>query len=185
MIEDNQLRVLEDEQFFSVLDVALDIQAKLNFGENPSYIQLIRTVVRYRILLPIDTIGMRDRYCDLRMNAAQFLQRQGYLSEAEWTDTFDHRWKSLIKIEVANENEFRSFLSQLEKEENHRSGETTFQVRSGAISKVEHLCDRFHRVALRLRNRHAQRPGFEIKDEYDVQDLLHGGWPTLKNSNFN
>lgn len=32
---------------------------------------------------------------------------------------------------------------------------------------------RFHLMAKQLRHRHADRPGIEIRDEYDVQDLLH------------
>ena len=41
-----------------------------------------------------------------------------------------------------------------------------------AVSRVEHLCDAFHRTALKLKTRHANRPGLEISDEYDVQYLL-------------
>ena len=32
---------------------------------------------------------------------------------------------------------------------------------------------RFHRVARQLRHRHGDRPTLDVKDEYDVQDLLH------------
>lgn len=35
------------------------------------------------------------------------------------------------------------------------------------------LIDRFHRVALQIRIRHDARPTLDVKDEYDVQDLLH------------
>ena len=35
------------------------------------------------------------------------------------------------------------------------------------------LCRRFHLLAIQLQKRHSSRPGFDIKDEYDVQDLLH------------
>ena len=36
------------------------------------------------------------------------------------------------------------------------------------------ICTRFHIVAKQLRIRHDKRAALEIKDEYDVQDLLHG-----------
>lgn len=42
-----------------------------------------------------------------------------------------------------------------------------------AIDKVELLIRRFHKVARRLRSRHASRSTIEIEDEYDVQDLFH------------
>ncbi len=32
---------------------------------------------------------------------------------------------------------------------------------------------RFHKIAKQLRNRHDNRQTLPIKDEYDVQDLLH------------
>jgi hypothetical protein len=32
---------------------------------------------------------MSDRYCELRWKAAEFLQREGYLSNVEWRDTED------------------------------------------------------------------------------------------------
>lgn len=41
-----------------------------------------------------------------------------------------------------------------------------------ALDQLLRLLRRFDRVARRLRTRHAGRPGFQIDDEYDVQDLL-------------
>lgn len=87
---------MEDERFFSVLDVALDIQSELDFGSNPMLIPLKRDVIRYQILYPVDGINMADRYCELRWKAAEFLQREGYLSAVTWRDTGDHRWRSGI-----------------------------------------------------------------------------------------
>jgi len=43
------------------------------------------------------------------------------------------------------------------------------------FQKLENMLHKFHEVALRLKNRVSRpsRLGFEIEDEYDVQDLLH------------
>ncbi|HWQ92758.1 MAG TPA: hypothetical protein VN673_13870 [Clostridia bacterium] len=41
------------------------------------------------------------------------------------------------------------------------------------LSSVEALLTRFHSVARQLRIRHSGRATLDIKDEYDVQDLLH------------
>jgi hypothetical protein len=38
---------------------------------------------------------------------------------------------------------------------------------------VRLICSRFHLVAKQLRERREDRPTLELKDEYDVQDLLH------------
>jgi hypothetical protein len=42
-----------------------------------------------------------------------------------------------------------------------------------AIGIVTRLCERFHIVARQLRARHTQRHTLDVKDEHDVQDLLH------------
>ncbi len=44
---------------------------------------------------------------------------------------------------------------------------------ASAVAQVENLCRKFHAFARQLGIRHAQRTPLEIKDEYDVQDLLH------------
>lgn len=42
-----------------------------------------------------------------------------------------------------------------------------------SLDTLERVCVRFHMVAQQLRVRHSDRQTLEIKDEYDVQDLLH------------
>lgn len=41
------------------------------------------------------------------------------------------------------------------------------------LSKIEHLCKKFHVVARQLRDRYKNRTTLDVSDEYDVQDLLH------------
>ena len=42
-----------------------------------------------------------------------------------------------------------------------------------SLSELENIFDKFYRVARQLRTRHDNRATLTIKDEYDVQDLLH------------
>jgi hypothetical protein len=45
---------------------------------------------------------------------------------------------------------------------------------SGAdVALIERVLRRFHLVARQLRHRHDDRPGIDIKDEYDTQDVLY------------
>jgi hypothetical protein len=44
---------------------------------------------------------------------------------------------------------------------------------SDALATIENVCIKFHRVARQLKKRHGDRQNLEIKDEYDVQDLIH------------
>lgn len=41
------------------------------------------------------------------------------------------------------------------------------------IKNINFICERFLNVVKQLQQRHEGRPTLEIKDEYDVQDLLH------------
>ena len=43
---------------------------------------------------------------------------------------------------------------------------------TSATSLVLRICDNFHVSVLKLRNRKHKKPDFEIRDEYDVQDML-------------
>jgi hypothetical protein len=47
------------------------------------------------------------------------------------------------------------------------------RVRKISIELVEELCLRFHPIARQLRDRHEGRETLSVKNEYDVQDLLH------------
>lgn len=57
-------------------------------------------------------------------------------------------------------------------------GVITIDTKSGNLtensnSDIEKIANRFHRIAMQLRNRHANRGTIDINDEYDVQDLFH------------
>lgn len=45
--------------------------------------------------------------------------------------------------------------------------------RNTAPRPIQLLCVRFHEVAKQIRVRHANRSTLDVKDEYDVQDLMH------------
>lgn len=49
----------------------------------------------------------------------------------------------------------------------------TFPAMTDSFVLVKSICTRFHLAAKQLQERHEKRPTLEIKDEYDVQDLLH------------
>jgi len=46
-------------------------------------------------------------------------------------------------------------------------------VKDNAVERVITILSRFHRFAQQLNHRHDNREAFVIKDEYDVQDLVH------------
>jgi hypothetical protein len=174
MISISKLRGLDDERFYSVLDVALDIRGELDFGVTEIALPVQRELGRYRILMPAATPSMIKRYCDLRLKALRFLESEGYLAEVE-----DHRgyWhdpgEGEVGVSVREKGEFYRLVVMLTEEEERREpGNLSTQDLPSAMSRVEQLCDAFHRCALSLRSRHSKRKGFAVVDEYDVQDLL-------------
>ena len=169
-----KLRSLENERFYSVLDVALDIRSELDFHAATPTIQIMRSLVRYPELMPGDGINMRDRYCELRWKAMKFLEAEGYLASVEYAEHSYDRWQSWVKVKVADEDDFYHLVMTLVEEEERRAPGSTAEDLPSAMSRLEQLGDRFHRVALKLRAARAGASAFEIHNEYDVQTLMGG-----------
>ena len=50
--------------------------------------------------------------------------------------------------------------------------QTTNLIAESSVKILKRIFSRFHLVARKLRNRHADRTTLDVEDEYDVQDLL-------------
>jgi hypothetical protein len=174
MLSISKLRNLEDERFYSLLDVALDIRGELDFGVQRMEVPLMRHLVRFGILLPASTPSMMDRYCDLRWKALKFFEAEGYLSDVENIDTFNiTHWDNRVGLNVLDAATFYEAAVMLSEEEERREpNNLASQDVPSAMVRIEQLCNSFHAVALKLQFRHGQRPGLKIDDEYDVQDVL-------------
>ena len=168
-----KLRTLDEERFYCLMDVALDIRGELDFRADPVTIPVKRDVIRYQVLYPIPTPGALDRYCDLRVKATQFLIREGYIADYTYIDAFGiAKWEDSLKLVISDIPEFYRLVLMLSEEEERRQPGARAEGLPSAMARIEQLGDRFHRVALRLARRYAKRPGLVIADEYDVQDLL-------------
>lgn len=74
-----------------------------------------------------------------------------------------------VKVVRSRQVEYQEILRAVKEE--ILSG--NIQIPAGKQNALENLCKRFHLVAKQLRSRRESRATLEIKDEYDVQDLLH------------
>ncbi len=167
------LQRLDDEIFFAILDVALDIETELLIGSKPVYIPIRRVYVRYEVLYPANSVGTMDRYCELRWKAATFLKTHSFIGSAEYVEQGSHRWEGLLEIGVPDPTRISDLLVNLRVEENRRNPSQKMEADiSSATARIFQLADSFHRVALKLRTRHANRTPFLVSDEYDVQDLM-------------
>lgn len=75
-----------------------------------------------------------------------------------YLNRLDSLYKQLIGLEAALKPFCKNNINEKEND---------------AIETLTHILSRFHKFARQLRNRHDKREPIEIKDEYDVQDLLH------------
>jgi hypothetical protein len=167
------LQNLEDEVFFAILDVALDLQGEVDVGNAVKvYIPFRRMLIRYEILCPANTPGIIERYCNLRWKACGFLKKHKVISNFH-SDGND-MWDGLIEVSGIDSVALSGMVNALKAEENRRTrpGGPRSPALPSAGSRLVQLINTFHRVALKLQKRHANRAAFLIEDEYDVQDLL-------------
>jgi hypothetical protein len=89
---------LTRENFLAVYDVILDIRQELQFSDVVQ-IPLLPTIVRFQILMPADSILMRDRYCDLRWKSINLIEKQGVIIGYKLLREV-HRWRSQLQIDL-------------------------------------------------------------------------------------
>lgn len=169
------LQTFEDELFFAILDVALDVdQALLVQSEKESvYINAVRDAIRYPILYPAISVNLTYRYADLRGKGLAFLQKQSAIASMEYHKWGMSGWEGRWEITVSDVNRFGEFLEALRIEENRRNpGQKMETDLHSAAARLVQLGNSFDRVALRLRDRRAERQPLLIEDEYDVQYLF-------------
>jgi hypothetical protein len=166
---------IDGQNFLAILDVAIDIETELNISPDRTVIPLWQGVIKFPQLFPGDSIGMRDRYCDMRYKAVAFLQRNGVIKQFQ-VHQQGHRWYTKIEVELV-ENDFREAVRLLREEWKRRRGDlqsedSTVDASEHAMESLLTIFGRFHAVTTELRRRHDDRATLDVTDEYDVQDLL-------------
>lgn len=67
------IKLMDNYNFLGIYDVMLDIKTELNISPDRIIIPLLQNIVKFTQLFPIDDIVMRDKYCDIRWKATEFL----------------------------------------------------------------------------------------------------------------
>lgn len=81
----------------ALLDVLEDMQNELQINENDPSIPLMPQVIKHIELFPGDSVGMRDRYAELRYKAAQSLAQRGVINSFDIIQGgYGHRWSSRL-----------------------------------------------------------------------------------------
>jgi hypothetical protein len=163
---------LEDELFFAILDIALDIDQALTVqtANGPIHVNGVRDAIRYQILYPARAVNLTYRYADLRGKALAFLQKYSVIGSMEYHKWGISGWEGRWEITVPDSTRFEKVLTELRREENRRApGQKAATDIHNATARLVQLTDSFHRVAVRLRARRSGRDPLFIEDEYDVQ----------------
>jgi hypothetical protein len=143
------LQRLEDELFYAVLDVALDIEGELIVGDSqPLYIPARRLAIRYSILYPVHSAGTMDRYCQLRWKAGLFLKKHSVIKDIEFRSQGIIRWDGLLEVTLPKRNRFSELLTALRAEENRRNPERKMEADvNSATARIVELASSFHRAS--------------------------------------
>jgi hypothetical protein len=112
------IRELTAQNFLAVYDVTLDIKEALQLSDEEVVIPLLQYLVKFNVLMRVDTIPMRDRHCELRWNAVGLLKKHGVVSEYELLRAF-HRWQSRLRITL-DSAQFLSFVEMIDTEYKQR-----------------------------------------------------------------
>lgn len=179
---------LENELFYGIFDVALDIDEELTVqSEGPIQIVAVRTGVRFQILYPVSSADSLIRYFDLRLKGVKLLEKQSAIgavfdkragrpdTEGRWTiHVIDRARFAQILEALKSEHARRSVVLESLKSENatsKRSRKTATETED-SLTRLLRLAESFHRVVVRLCDRRKDREPVIINDEYDVQYIF-------------
>ncbi len=115
-----ELEELHTENLLALLDVLLDIEQESQLNPDQITIPIMRQIIRFSQLMPADSIGMRDHYCESRWKAVKFLERLGVVQNVKMLEG-NHRWQNYIGLD-ANPPKFQKFLKAVGTEYSRRSG---------------------------------------------------------------
>lgn len=105
---------LVGENFLALYDVVADIHKERQLVGDGVDIPLYQQVVKFPQLLPADTSGLRDRYCELRWKAVKLLETRGAVT-AVTLQPGEHRWDGVIRLKVLDQP-FSKVVATVEKE---------------------------------------------------------------------
>jgi hypothetical protein len=110
---------LHQENLLALYDVALDVDQKRQFSPDLVSLPIMRFDVRFPELLPVDSIPLRDHYCEARWKAIKFLERIGAVRNLHPIDG-DYRWNG--RIELQPTERFPETFDALDNEYFRRTG---------------------------------------------------------------
>jgi len=107
------LELMGADDFLALTEVVQDIFKELGKAPtNTITIRLKNEVVSHQRLLPVVSINMLDRYCDLRFNAVKYMLNHGHITNFRLNRDIAFRWSSTITIDL-NRRNFTTFFQDV------------------------------------------------------------------------
>lgn len=114
-----------------IYDVVLDINEQIQLTHKTTvYFPLIPSVIRYRALFPADTIGLRDEYCQNRLNSLIYLKEKGAVTDFSQNA---QNWDTTVTASVVL-SKFDDFYRAIQSEYVKRNKQT--EKKEGTIDKT-------------------------------------------------
>ncbi|HWW17188.1 MAG TPA: nucleotide-binding protein [Candidatus Saccharimonadales bacterium] len=115
-----KLNELHSDNLLAIYDVLLDIEQERQLNPDLIAIPIMRQIIRFKQLMPADSIGLRDKYCESRWKAVKFLERVGVVHDVNPLEG-NHRWETHIELQP-NSTEFPKFYEAVQTEYSRRAG---------------------------------------------------------------
>jgi hypothetical protein len=160
-----------EETLDRLRDLELQLESRLS-----AQLSTVKATSGSSLSNPIETVS-QDLKGLKRMTEDLEAQTQGFTDS-----TNKYSAKYPVDFIILSAHNIWKMIRRLEIDYRHLSGLPEYKVKrdekqlafhDDAIEILKILFSRFHYVVRALGNRHSKRPAFEIKDEYDVQDLLY------------
>lgn len=113
------LTSIDDINLLTIWDVLLDIKHESDLNKGPVVVPSMSPVIKFRELMPVDTIPMRDNYLKNRWSIFQFLEREHIISGLKWQEG-SHRWQSHVRLTAASPA-LENLLEQVKAEHKRRT----------------------------------------------------------------
>ena len=157
---------IKGENFLAVLDVMMDIKNEIDIMADSILIPLFQTKTKFQELLPIDSVDMRDKYCNLRWKAAEFLKKNGIIKDFK-IHKAPHRWDSLLEIKLEKDL-YKEEFERIE-EEFKKSRDSEMSIEEKRKMRFQFLY-RLYEISDTNINEFCQ--SYEIGDMLDISNKL-------------
>lgn len=83
-----------------IYDVVLDINEQVQLTNKTTVtIHLLPPLIRFSVLFPADSIGLRDKYCEARWDSLKYLREKDIISDFKHNEGL-HRWQTTVIVSL-------------------------------------------------------------------------------------